>query len=186
MLFTISKNRKPLKGFLFSIYMSPKFYFEKMKSSEKFEKFIEENPQAYFCSGFFVIDRDNGDNKIHFDYFVPSGNRVFSFQLEKGVNLLQLDRIDEKNPTKLIEEKDLEFELVEIEKIIEKEMEKNNLKSKIQKIMLSLQEVDGKICLVGTVFISMLGLLKINISLPEKKVTEFEKKNLFEILKVKK
>jgi len=166
--------------------MNIQFYLEKMKSSEEFDKFMKENPQAYFCSGFIVIDKDNNDNKIHFDYFVPKENKVFSFQIEEDINLVQLDRIDEKEPFKLKDEDDLEFEFMEIEKIIEKEMEKNDVKNKIQKIMLSLQEIDGKICLMGTVFISLLGMLKVNITLPEKEITEFEKKNLLEILKVKK
>jgi hypothetical protein len=32
----------------------------------------------------------------------------------------------------------------------------------------------------------MLGMLKVNISLPSKEITEFEKKSFFDIMKVKK
>ena len=150
--------------------MNLRFYLEKLNDSDEFMDFKRKNPDAYFCSAFFVIDKDNNDNKIHFDYFVPEINRFFSFQLEKGINLAQLDRINEKNPSKLKEGRDLGFEFAEIENIIEEEMRKNNVKNKIQKIMLSLQEIDGKTCLMGTVFISLLGILKINISLPKKEI----------------
>ena len=65
-------------------------------------------------------------------------------------------------------------------------MKKENLNDKIQKIMLSLQKIDGKDYVIATVFISMLGMLKVNISLPDKEITEFEKKSFFDIVKIKK
>ena len=69
-------------------------------------------------------------------------------------------------------------------KLIEDEMKKQGVKSKIETIILSLQEVDNKDYLIATVFVSMLGILKINILLPEKKITLFEKKSFFDIINV--
>tara|TARA_Y100000310_G_scaffold27990_1_gene26614 strand:+ start:7190 stop:7696 length:507 start_codon:yes stop_codon:yes gene_type:complete len=166
--------------------MNLKFYSEKLSSLEEFKNFMKENPNAYFCSGFFVIDKDikNSDNKIHFDYYIPNSKKMFSFQLENGIKIVALEKIDEKIPEKISGEYGFEFE--EIEKIIEERMKKENLKNKIQKIMLSLQKIDGKNCIIATVFISMLGMLKVNISLPNKEITNFEKKSFFDIMKVSK
>ena len=40
--------------------------------------FIKEFPEAYPCSGFFVIDMESKDNKNHFDFFVPKDKKIFS------------------------------------------------------------------------------------------------------------
>ena len=51
--------------------MNFQFYVEKLKSFEKFEKFIKENSDAFCCSGFFIIDTEGKDNQQHFDYYLP-------------------------------------------------------------------------------------------------------------------
>jgi|TARA_Y100000310_G_C20674995_1_gene812497 hypothetical protein len=167
--------------------MNIKFYFEKLFSSDEFKNFMKENPDAYLCSGFFVIDREDSkknDNKIHFDFFLEKEKKMFSFQLEDGIKLVPLEKIDDKIPEKVSDKCEFEFE--EIENMIEERMKKENLNNKIQKIMLSLQKIDGEDYIIATVFISMLGMLKVNISLPSKEITEFEKKSFFDIMKVKK
>ena len=145
---------------------------------------MKENPQAFLCSGFFIIDKEKDETIVHFDYTLSEGDKIFSFQLNGKIQVVPIEKIDGKNLNKISSE--FEFDLDEIEKIIEKEMEKQEVKSKIQKIVISLQEVDGKVHLIGTIFVSMLGLLKVNISLPEKEIVEFEKKSFFDIVKVKK
>ena len=158
------------------------FYMEKLHSSDKFQTFLKENPSAYLCSGFFVIDMEKKDNKVHFDYLNPENKKISSFQMDNGIKVVDLDNI-EKGVFESISDS-IEIDFDEIQEIIEGEMERNNVKSKIQKIMLSLQKNDGKIHLIGTVFISSLGMVRINISLPEKKITEFEKKSFFDIVNV--
>ena len=164
--------------------MNIQFYMEKLSLSEEFKKFMKENKDAYLCSGFFVIDKDtkNPDNKQHFDYYVPSSKKIFSFQLEDEIKIVPIDTLNKEVPEKISKH---EFDFDEIEKIIEEEMEKQNVKSKIQKIILSLQNIKGRDYLICTVFISMLGILKVKINLSTEEVTEFEKKSFFDIMKVK-
>ena len=158
------------------------FYMEKLHSSDKFQTFLKENPSAYLCAGFFVIDMEKKDNKVHFDYLNPENKKISSFQMDNGIKVVDLDNI-EKGVFESISDS-IEIDFDEIQEIIEGEMERNNVKSKIQKIMLSLQKNDGKIHLIGTVFISSLGMVRINISLPEKEITQFEKKSFFDIVNV--
>ena len=165
--------------------MNLQFYMEKLSLSEKFKNFMKDNRDAYLCSGFFVIDKDlkNPDNKQHFDYYVPSSKKMFSFQLEDGIKIVPIETLNKKVPEKISKS---EFDFGEIEKMIEEEMEKQNVKNKIQKVILSLQNIKGRDSLICTVFISMLGILKVKIDLSTKEVTEFEKKSFFDIMKVKK
>ena len=165
--------------------MNIQFYMEKLSLSEEFKNFMKDNRDAYLCSGFFVIDKNtkNPDNKQHFDYYIPSSKKMFSFQLEDGIKIVPIDTLNKEIPEKISKH---EFDFDEIEKIIEEEMEKQNVKSKIQKIILSLQNIKGRDYLICTVFISMLGILKVKINLSTEEVTEFEKKSFFDIMKVKK
>ncbi len=160
--------------------MNLQFQFEKLKSSEEFKKFIKENPSAFLCSGFFVIDKQGEDNQIHFDYFAEG--KILSFQMEDNCKLVQLENVGGKIPEEIPEE--INFEVDEIEKLISDKLNAENVKNKIQKILLSLQNLDGKYFLLGTVFISGWGIIKININLNEMKVTEFEKKSFFDMVNV--
>ena len=158
------------------------FYMEKLHSSDKFQTFLRENPSAYLCSGFFVIDMEKKDNKVHFDYLNPKNDKISSFQMDNGIKVVNLEQTDERVFEGISDSIEIDFD--ELQKIIEGEMKRNNVKSRIQKIMLSLQKNNGQTQLVGTVFISTLGMIRVNISLPEKKITEFEKKSFFDIVNV--
>ncbi|MBS3070762.1 hypothetical protein J4407_00465 [Candidatus Pacearchaeota archaeon] len=163
--------------------MNLKFYIEKLSNSKEFKNFMKENKGAYLCSGFFVIDREekNNGDKQHLDYCIQGKGEMFSFQFENGdVKVVQLQNFDKEFPRE-ISVQDVDF--TEVENIILGEMEKNNVKSKIQKIIISLQKSRGKDFLICTVFISMLGLLKVVIDLPEMKISTFEKKSIFDIVK---
>ena len=161
--------------------MNLQFYLEKLHSSDVFKKFMKENPEAHLCSGFFTMDKEGKDNKRHFDFYVPKLKKMFSFKLEDGVEILPIDIDIAKTPVKL--DIDFDFEFEDIEKMIEDRIKEENINSKMQKIILSLQDLKGKPFLVGTIFISMLGLLKIQIDISDMKITEFEKKSFFDMMK---
>jgi tRNA G10 N-methylase Trm11 len=162
--------------------MNLQFYLEKLHTSEIFKKFMKENPDAFLCSGFFIIDKQGNDNKQHFDYYVPNIRKMFSFKMESGIEKVPVEMFEKKISEKVLINYDFDFK--DIEKMILNEMEKQNIRSKIQKILLSLQKFDGKDFLIGTVFISALGMLKINIDLQNMKITDFEKKSFFNIMKI--
>ena len=164
--------------------MNSQFLLEKLKDSEEFKKFKRENKSAYLCSGFFIIDLENKEtgNQYHLDFFVPESKKTFSFELEAGIKVVPLERIDEKIFGKIYLKEDFDFD--EIEKIISKEMEKNKVNNKIQKMIFSLQNLKGKDFLLGTIFVSGFGMIKVNISLSDKKITDFEKKSFFDMLNI--
>ena len=163
--------------------MNMQFYEEKLSSSREFKDFIKENKDAYLCSGFFDVDKDGKDNKQHLDYYLPKEKKMISFQMEEGIKKVFVDMLDDKVPKKISKS---EFDFDDMEEMIQRRMQEQNIKNKIQKIIFSLQNLDGKDFLICTVFISMLGILKVNIDLSNKKITEFEKKSFFDIMKVTK
>tara|TARA_Y100000034_G_scaffold41320_2_gene50848 strand:+ start:10295 stop:10798 length:504 start_codon:yes stop_codon:yes gene_type:complete len=162
--------------------MNFQFYLEKLYESEDFKKFINENKDAFFCSGFFILDKQGKDNKSHLDFYIPSKKKMFSFQLEDGIKLVPVEILDKKVPEEILEDSDFNFE--EMEKLISKKMEEENIKNKVQKIIFSLQKLKEKEFLIGTVFISLMGLLKVNIDIKNKKIAQFEKKSFLDMMNI--
>ena len=155
---------------------------EKLKNSQEYKEFIKENKTAYLCSGFFVIDMENnGNSQYHFDFYVPESGKTFSFELEGGVKLIPLER-DEQ----VLEEVSMKnhFDFDKIREKILTEMELKKINNKMQKMLFSLQKVKGKNMLLGTIFISNLGLLKVNMDIDSNQITDFEKKSLFDMMKM--
>ncbi len=162
--------------------MNLQFYEEKLESFEDFRDFILKNPDAYLCSIFLTIDKESEKNEVHFDYFIPKSKKTISFQMNSEMKMVPLENFEDKIPEKLFIESDVDFG--EIEYMISQRMFKESIKNKIQKIILSINGANGKNILTGTVFISMLGLLKISIGLKEKKILDFEKKSLMDMMKI--
>jgi hypothetical protein len=165
--------------------MNFQFYVEKLKNSPQFKEFIQKNKDAFPASGFFIMEFSNSkhpDNKQHFDYYIPSKNKMFSFKLEDNCAMVPVEIVDNTAFKPISLEHDFNFN--EIVNIVSREMESKNIKSKVQKILLSLQNKNSKDYLVGTVFISNFGLLKINIDLKDMSVIHFEKKSFFDMLKI--
>ena len=166
--------------------MDFQFYLEKLKSSDIFKRFIKENPRAYLCSGFFTLDKKANDNQQHLDYFNSKSKKMFSFKLDQNpIGLLPVENFvfTEKNPPIKMPE-NLNFEFEEIEKLIRKRMQKEKINKNIEKILLSIQKTREGGFVIGTVFISNLGMIKISYDLQKKEFTAFQKKSFFDLLKI--
>jgi hypothetical protein len=165
--------------------MNFQFYLEKLYSSQEFEKFKKENPEAFPCSAFFSFDFTNSknlENKQHFDFSVLDSERIFSFMLEKNCELIPLENFNKQQLTKVTLNYDFDFD--EIKQKIEKEMEEKKINKKIEKILFSLQNFEGMDFLVGTVFISNLGIIKIKINIPSLDIEEFEQKSFMDMINI--
>ncbi len=157
------------------------FCLEKLNSSDLFKEFIKENPKAYLCLGFFIIDKEGKGDQKHLDFYVPQTKKMFSFKIDNNIEKIPVEKISNAIPEKI--GKNIDFNFEEIEQIIVAEMENQKIKNKLQKIIISLQASKGKNFLVCTVFVSMLGLIKIHIDIEQNKIVLFEKKSIFDMIK---
>ncbi len=162
--------------------MNLKSCFEQLRGNKNFEDFMKENSSAYLCSGFFTLDKEGNDNKQHFDFFIPEKEAIFSFQLEDNGKMMPLDVFDKRIPEKISPDFDLDFD--EIEDKINSKMRNQGINNRIQKLIFSLQRIDGKDILAGTIFLSMFGLLKISIDIKNSEIIDFEKKSLFDMINI--
>ncbi|MBS3076377.1 hypothetical protein J4481_01390 [Candidatus Pacearchaeota archaeon] len=164
--------------------MNFQFYFEKLVASEHFRNFMDEFPDAIACSCFFSIDvsGNKNDDRQHFDYFVPSTNKMYSFKLEQGCELIPAEMMGDYEPKRIGSNYNFDFE--DVKKMILEKMKEEGIKNELQKILFSLQNVEGKDYLMGTIFLSGLGMLKVNILIEEMKITDFEKKSFMDMMNV--
>ena len=103
--------------------------------------------------------------------------------MENNCRKVEIEQLEDKVPEKL--ELNFDFDFNEIEKLVLDKMEVEKIKSKIEKMLFSLQNIKGKNLLIGTVFISMFGLLQVHVDVKKNKVILFEKKSFFDMLSVK-
>ncbi len=163
--------------------MNFQFYLEKLLKSKEFQRFKKENKNAFLCSGFFVIDKKGQENSQNLDYSIPSSKKMFSFKLNGKIELVPIENYGENVELEKISEK-IDFDFDNIEDLILNKMEAEKIKNRVDKLLLSLQTRDKKNYILGTIFISGLGLLRAKIDLNEMKIIEFEKKSLFDMMKI--
>jgi len=165
--------------------MDFQFYLEKLKSSGIFKEFMKKNPKSYLCSGFFTSDKKGSDNQQHLDYFDPESKKMFSFKLDQNpIGLLPVENfvLTKKNPPIKLSE-DLNFKFEEIEKSLQERMQREKISKKIEKILLSVQRTREGDFLIGTIFISNLGMIKISYDLQKKEFIIFQKKSFFDLIR---
>ncbi|MFH1430891.1 MAG: hypothetical protein ABIG37_00275 [Nanoarchaeota archaeon] len=162
--------------------MNFQFYMEKLRASEVFKEFMKGNSSAFLCSCFFSVDLVEKDNRIHFDYYVPSSKQMFSFQLEKDCEKVLIETREDFLPEKISEK--IDFNLNEIERALIKRMKADKIQEKVQKIFISLQRANNKDKLIGTIFISAMGMISFEIELSSRKIISFQKKSFLDFFRI--
>jgi hypothetical protein len=163
--------------------MNFQFYFEKLKNSDSFKKYLEENPDGFLCSGFFAFDKKGNHNQQHLDYYSPSKKELVSFCVSESCQKNPTDMIDKERVfEKIPEELDIEFD--EIEKLIFDEMARREIKKDVEKVLFSLQAKEGKAFIIATVFISTLGMISAKVNLEAMAIEDFEKKSFMDMINV--
>ena len=79
--------------------MNFRFYYEKLLNSEEYKKFKKDNKNAYLSSCFFVLDFETKGigNRIHFDFWLPEFNKMYSFKMDGGIEFLNVENYDKNN-----------------------------------------------------------------------------------------
>ncbi len=164
--------------------MNFQFYREKLEDSEKYKDFVKKNPSAYPCSCLFILDREHkGEgNKVHFDFWLPEEKKMNSFRVDGDVQLLPVESFDTRDFEKISFEH--EFNMEDFEEMILKKLGEEKINGNIQKLLFSLQRLDGKDFLITTGFLNSLGLIKLTISIDENKIIDFKKMSFFDMMKI--
>jgi frataxin-like iron-binding protein CyaY len=157
---------------------------KKVESSNEFCKFKKENKKAILYSGFFTIRQAFGNlilESEQLDYWLGQDD-VATFFIEENKIKNKIDKLEKKDKKFNELDRKIKIDVEDIEKIILKELEKENLEIKdVSKIIIILQKPEKQIwnitCIIG------LQMLRMHIDI-HGKILEKKKGSLFDMMKI--
>ncbi len=157
-------------------------YLKRVEESMEFKKFREEHKRAYLSAGFFVLDFEANKNMHQVDFFIPSNKKIATFKLEKGVSMQVSDALKMKRAPEEIDGKS-NLDLEALKGIVHDEMMNRTVTQEIKKIIAVLQTEKGKKIWRLNCITSDLSIIKVNIDDDRGCILDFEKANLFDMIK---
>ena len=169
--------------------MNFKDTFEKIESSGVFRKFKEENPEAKFCAGFFILDFLSNDNKESLDYMI--GDKIFTFSLIGNEVRMNEDKLmDIPNTPKLVPiNPEASIEIEELKGMVGERALEEGISSKFHKIIAILQSYEDKEINERrniwnlTCMLEQLIILHVLIDAETGKFIKFERKSMTDLIK---
>lgn len=157
---------------------------EKIESSNEFKQFKKQHPDAYFSVGFFVLDYEQNSNQQQLDYSLKNG-KVFTFYLNDAnkITFKEAEIIKGKEQKIPPLNPNIKVEVDELKEMIEKEMEKQDIQNRINKIIAILQNHENKQIWNLTCMLEGMNLLQVHIDCMTKDIIKFEKRSLFDFIK---
>ena len=157
-------------------------YLKRVEESSEFKKFKQENPKAYLCAGFFVLDFDEEKNSNQIDYILPNG-KIATFVLDGGVKI-KISDIAIKGKTDLKEiNQESQLDIERLKGIVEDEMKNRTVTEDVKKIIAILQVYNGKLIWNLNCLLAGLGILQIHIDDKDGNILKFEKHSLLDFMR---
>ncbi len=154
---------------------------KKIESSQAFQNFKKQHPDAYLCAGFFVLDYE-GSNQQQLDYSLKDG-KIFTFILNKEITFKEAETIEGKQQKLQKLSKDVKVDLDDAEKILQDKIEQEKIENKISKIIAVLQVHENKQIWNLNCMLSSMEILRVHINTENGDILKFERKNMFDFIK---
>lgn len=157
-------------------------YIKRVEESEEYKKFRQEHKKAYLSAGFFVLDYETEKHMHQIDFFIPTTKKIVTFKLGKGVEMQLSEAFKlKKKPEEIKGDSNLDLE--SLKGIVHDEMMNRTVTQEIKKIIAVLQQEEGKKVWRLNCITDSLGILKVIVDDEKGDIMEFEKINLFDIVK---
>jgi len=164
--------------------------YNKITSSEVFKKFIEENPQAELCAGFFILDFISNDSKKSLDYKFK--DKIYTFELKDDgyIKFTEDELIKSANSPELLKiNPEIKVEIDELKGLTGIEALERGISSKFNKIIAVLQNQlrDSKETAVWNLTCMLDGLIILNIIIDAStsEIIKFERKSMMDLIRKK-
>lgn len=156
--------------------------FSRLEKSEIFQNFKSENPNVFLCAGFFILNFKNNIYEYNLDY--KSDSQIFTFKIPVAGEIIMLaeDILDNQKPLEEIS-LNVEIDIEELREIVEKALYQNNIKNKLEELIAVLQNLEGKLIWNITAMAEGFTIISIHINPKTGKISKFEKKSLFDMIK---
>jgi len=150
----------------------------KVEMSKEFRKFKKENPGAYLCAAFFILDYELKEEKKQLDYYVSSSD-VMTFSIVDNEVKMMPAELPKKEKIPAIGMQAVKLDEDKVMEIAKKESEIGEF----TKVIVVLQNLDGKdiwnlSCMKG------LQMMRYHVLAFDGKVLKKEKINLMDMMKI--
>lgn len=161
--------------------MKLKPYVEKLEQSSKYKEFNSKYPGSFPIAGFFILDFESGKNMHQIDFYVPSQKKIAAFTLDGKVDLQLLEMLNKKVPEKLDIKSNIDLEA--IKGILIDEMRNRGMSEDVKKIIVILQQIDGKKIWNVNCILTGMEIVKSHIDDETKTVLKIEKTSVMDLIK---
>ncbi len=161
-------------------------FFGRVKESEAYQQYVSVNAGAYLCAGFFVLDYQGEKNQASVDFYNPTSKKMTTFRFEEKIIAVPLEIPPEMEEHTITPEKidgEPKLELEELKGILMDEMHNRGMTYDVQKIIVVLHHLDGRLIWNCTALMTGLVLLKTHIEDASGSVILMEKSSLFDLMK---
>jgi hypothetical protein len=159
-----------------------------LESSEEYQKFLKESPEAEMVAGFFIIDFFGNDNKRSIDYKV--GDIVVTCSLRDDDSVkIEKDKLVEVEDSKFPElqkiDPNIEVDADDAVGIAKTKTLDEGISAKYNKAIAVLQKHEGKQVWNLTCMLDGLIILHVLIDAKTGNVDKFERKSMMDLIKKK-
>jgi hypothetical protein len=168
--------------------------FEKLEKSKEYSQFKNENKEAFFCAGFFIL---NFKNEV-FDYSLDfrDEKELFTFKIPFSEDNANNNLILQKEP--LLEgrkplEKLYKAEVLKIKlgleglkSRVEAQLLEKKISNKLNELIAVIQTIEGKLLWNITAMAEGFVIISIQIDAISGELLKFDKRNLLDFVSIKK
>lgn len=171
-----------------------------LKETQPYKTFKQQNPSTFFSACFFILDTKNQTEQkcqveqtnsketrirgalvpgiIQLDFFLPSHNKIASFEHPYKEPKIHDDKIETMQP----QTTDIKIDIDELEQICKKIIkEKNSLLIPTKIIAILKDDIWNLTCMDD-----MLGIIRIKINAITSELQDFNKGSLMDFMEIKK
>ena len=163
-----------------------KHLYARLEKSREFQNFQAQNPDAFLCAGFFIMNFKTQVFEYSLDY--RNDKQIFTFKIperEEQQVVMQAEEIIQVENKKPLEKitLDVQLDIEDLKEIIEKALENNSIKNKLEEFIAVLQKIDSSLVWHLTCICEGFTILNVIINPETGAITKFEKKNLLDFIK---
>ena len=159
-------------------------YVERVEKSEEFKKFKKENPDAFLCAGFFVLDYETARNQHHLDYYLPKKKKIATFILDDKIEIRIGEPLKAKDKKKIIVlEPESRLDLDMLKGIVEDEMKNHTVTGEINKIISVFIMMDKRKVWSLNCILSGLNIVNMHVDDASDTILKFEKVGMMDLIK---
>ena len=151
---------------------------QELKETEIYKNFLEENPEAFFAVGFFILDLEKETETFQLDFFIPEKKQITSFEFPFKKAKTHEDKIEN-----LAEQScEIKIDLDDLKSEVKKRIAENNSSIIPTKIIATISKNQWNL----TCMDNALGIVQLKINSKTGEQDSFNKGSLMDFMGIQK